>query len=129
MSNWYSYNANPMHNRVGDCTVRAISMVLDQDWERTYIELCLQGYMECDMPSADHVWGKYLKSKGFKRGILPDSCPDCYTVDDFCEEHHIGRFVVSIPGHVVAVVNGKYYDTWDSGNEVPTYFWYKEEEE
>jgi hypothetical protein len=126
-ANWYSYNANPKHNRVGDCTVRAISKALEQDWERTYIELCLQGYMMCDMPSADHVWGKYLKSKGFKRGTLPDTCPDCYTVSEFCKEHPRGRYVVSIPGHVVAVVNGEYYDTWDSGNEVPTYFWYREE--
>ena len=127
VSNWDSYNANPMNKRVGDCTVRAISLVLEQDWWQTYIELCLQGYIMCDMPSADHVWCSYLKSKGYKRGVLPNECPECYTVDDFCEDNPTGRYVVSIPGHVVAVVNGKYFDSWDSGNEVPTYFWYKEE--
>lgn len=107
--------------------MRALSKVLGQDWERTYIELCLQGFVMSDMPSADHVWGGYLKTKGFKRSAIPDTCPDCYTVRDFCDEHPSGRFVVSIPGHVVAVVNGEYHDTWDSGDEVPTYYWYKEE--
>ena len=28
-------------------------------------------------------------------------------------------------GHVVAVEDGNYYDIWDSGDEVPTYYWMK----
>ena len=31
-----------------------------------------------------------------------------------------------IDGHVVTVQDGKYYDTWDSGNEIPVYYWEKE---
>jgi hypothetical protein len=27
---------------------------------------------------------------------------------------------------VVTVQDGKYYDTWNSGNEVPVYYWEKE---
>lgn len=127
MAHWESYNANPRNKRVGDCTVRAISLALGQGWEQTYIELCLQGYIMCDMPSADHVWGSYLHSKGFKRGTLPDTCPDCYTVNAFCDDHPNGRYIVSLPGHVVAVIGGRCFDTWDSSNEVPTYYWYKEE--
>ena len=82
----------------------------------------------CDMPSADHVWGAYLHAKGYKRGTLPDTCPDCYTINAFCDDHPTGRYVVSLPGHVVAVIGGIYFDTWDSGNEVPTYYWFKEDE-
>ena len=126
MAVWHSYNSNPKHNRVGDCTVRAISEVLNQDWEQTYIDLCLQGYILSDMPSADYVWGAYLRLKGYSRSTLPNCCPDCYSVHEFCEDHPLGRFVLSIPGHVVAVIDGEYYDTWDSGNEIPTYFWHKE---
>ena len=120
-----SYNANPINARVGDCTVRAISTALDQSWKQTYTEMSVFGYLRCDMPSADHVWNAYLRSRGWGRAIVPDECPDCYSVKDFCRDHPEGRYILAIDGHVVAVINGDYYDTWDSGNEIPIYYWYK----
>ena len=30
------YNINPKNKTVGDCTVRAISKAMGQDWETTY---------------------------------------------------------------------------------------------
>lgn len=124
MNNKYiHYNPNPNHNRVGDCTVRAISKALNKNWDDIYISLCLQGYLQCDMPSANSVWGAYLKGKGFKRSIIPSDYPDLYTVNDFCEDHPEGNFILALSGHVVAVSNGKFYDTWDSGNEIPIYYW------
>lgn len=125
MGRYQSYNANPVNNTVGDCTVRAISKVLDQDWEKTYIDLCLQGYIMCDMPSANRVWGAYLKSKGYKRQLIDDEREN-YNVEEFCREHPNGRYILAISGHVVAAINGYYYDTWNSGGEVPVYCWYKE---
>ena len=127
MSRYMSYNANPDGNNVGDCTVRALSAALGQGWEQTYIELALQGYLMRDMPSANHVWGAYLKGKGFRRAVLPDECPDCYTVSDFCADHPRGNYILALSGHVVAVIDGHYYDTWDSGDKVPIYYWYRKE--
>lgn len=120
------YNPNPINNRVGDCTVRAISKALNQSWETTFIGLVLEGYMLCDMPSANHVWGAYLKRNGFVRDVLPNTCRDCYTVADFCKDHPAGTYILAIDGHVVCVCDGKFYDTWDSGNEIPIYYWRKE---
>lgn len=120
------YNPNPINNRVGDCTVRAISKALNQSWETTFIGLVLEGYMLCDMPSANHVWGAYLKRNGFVRDALPNTCCDCYTVADFCKDHPAGTYILAIDGHVVCVCDGNFYDTWDSGNEIPIYYWRKE---
>lgn len=128
MDSYVHYNANPYNNLVGDCTVRAISAVLDQDWEQTYVDLCLKGFLMRDMPSANRVWGSYLRDKGFRRDILPDECPDCYTVRDFCEDHPTGKYILAIQGHVVAVLDGKLYDSWNSGNETPIYYWQRKEE-
>ena len=125
---WRSYNANPEGGRVGDCTVRAISTVLNQSWEQTYVDLCLQGYIMSDMPSSNAVWGAYLHSRGFRRGIFTDICPECYTVRDFCREHPDGKYILAISGHVVPVIDGEFYDTWDSGEERPVYYWAKKEE-
>ena len=125
MSNWQSYNPNPKSNRVGDCTVRAISKALEQDWETTYAGLSTYGFGLCDMPNANHVWGAYLKSKGFKRYVIPDDLPSNYTVEDFCRDNPQGTYILAIDGHVVCVVDGEYYDTWDSGGEMPVYYWTK----
>lgn len=118
-------NVNPASNIVGDCTVRAIAFATNQDWDSVYLWLCLQGYVMKDMPNSNNVWGVYLKTRGFERHIIPNTCPDCYTVRDFCKDNPIGAFVLATGSHVIAVVNGDYYDTWDSGDEVPIYFWSK----
>ena len=116
-------NINPQNKQVGDCVIRAISTALNQEWERTYIELAIQGFMMSDMPSSDSVWNEYLKAKGLKRYIVPDTCPNCYTVRQFADEHPTGIYVVFVGQHVVAVVDGDYIDTWDSGDRVPIYYW------
>lgn len=121
-----NYNANPDGKNVIDCTVRAISTVLRRDWERTYIELCVQGFIMHNMPTANHVWGAYLKGRGFRRKVIPDDSADCYTVRDFCREHPRGVFLLALERHVIAVIDGDYYDTWDSGDEIPIYYWFKE---
>lgn len=79
------FNPNPNGKSVGDCTIRAISLLMDQDWRKTYIGLATMGFSECDMPSSNAVWGKYLAGNGYDRGIIPDTCPYCYTIDDFCK--------------------------------------------
>jgi hypothetical protein len=125
---YINYNANPLGKRVGDCVIRAISKVTDQDWQTTYSGLALQGYMLFDMQSANNVWASYLRKKGFRRHIVPDTCPDCYSVKDFCKDHPDGVYLLSLNKHVVAVVNGDYYDSFDCGDEPVIYYFERNEE-
>lgn len=120
------YNPNPKGSYTGDCVVRAISKALDTNWHNAYLELVVEGYMLSDMPSANSVWGALLREHGFIRRVIPNSCPDCYTVRDFCDDHQTGMYVLGTGTHVVTVVDGDYYDTWDSGAEVPLYYYEKE---
>lgn len=124
----YAYfNKNPEGRSVGDCAVRAVSKALGQSWEQTYVGLCLEGFLMADLPNSDAVWGRYLRNHGFKRYLIPDECPDCMTVGRFADEHPEGTFVLSMPGrHVVTVVDGMFWDSWDSGNEIPEYYFAKE---
>ena len=117
------FNPNPKGSRVGDCTIRAISKATGKDWELIYAGLSAYGYMLCDMPSANHVWGAYLKREGFKRHLVDDHGQDVYTVEDFCVDHPEGVYILAIEGHVVCVDSGRYYDSWDSGNEIPVFYW------
>lgn len=123
MGNYVYYNPNPRNSRVGDCVVRAISKVLGISWRDAFMALCNEAYDLCDMPSANVVWGSLLDKKGFEKRIVPATCPNCYTVSALAEELPKGRYVLCTGSHVVAVVDNKYYDSWNSGDEVPLYYW------
>lgn len=119
----YRYaNPNPCGARVGDCVVRAIAIATGDTWEKTYMQLANEGYMMCDMPSSNAVWAHYLKKKGFRRGLVSDACLACYTVRDFCSEYPHGTYVIGTGTHAVAVIDGDYYDSWDSGDEMPVIY-------
>lgn len=120
------YNPNPAGKQVGDCPVRAIAKATGQNWDETYTGLCVQGLAMGDMPSANSVWGAYLRQHGFIRNVIPNTCPDCYTVAEFAKDHPCGVYVLALFSHVVCVEDGTIFDTWNSENEVPLYCWSKE---
>lgn len=74
------------------------------------------------MPSADSVWWALLERYGFEYRGLVNTCPGCFTVSDFARAHPTGMYVLGPLSHAVAVINGEYWDTWDSGDTVPTYY-------
>ena len=120
------YNNNPNGIKIGDCVVRAISAALNQPWERTYIDLCIEGYLFANLPNANEVWHSYLVSEGYKRYVIPDSCPNCYTIGHFAEDHPQGIYIVATGTHVVCVKNGNVYDNWNSTGETVAYYYSKE---
>ena len=124
---WKKFNNNPIFRTVGDCSVRAISVALNIDWEKAYSLLADAGFSMGDMPSSDSVWGAVLRQHGFYRKAVPNSCPDCYTAEDFCMDHPIGVYVLGFGGHVATVVDGILYDSWDSSNEIPQFYWYRKD--
>ena len=77
------------------------------------------------MPSVNWLWEMYLKRNGFEKFLLPDACPECVTVREFCKRYPDGTYVIGTGTHAVAVISGNYIDAWDSGGETPTYFFRK----
>ena len=126
MGAFQSFNPNPRAAKVGDCAVRAVAKALGVSWYQAYAELVSDGLEQCDMPSANNVWGAVLRLHGFRRAAIPAECPDCYTVGDFIREYPEGTYVVALKNHVVTVVDGVLYDTWNSMDENPIYFWRRE---
>ncbi len=127
ISNVYRYlNINPGRNDTIDCTIRAVSLALDQSWEKTFIHIMVECLIHHDMPEANYIWAGYLRRRGYKRHLIPDTCPLCYTVRDFCADHKRGRYILGTGSHAVTVIDGDYFDTFDSGDYVPIYYWEKE---
>lgn len=125
---WQYANLNPMGKSVGDCTVRAIAIATGNEWVDTYLDLCLMGMVMADMPSANSVTTAYLRKNGFHRRTIPDDCPDCYTIEKFCEDHPRGTFVIGTGSHLTTVVDGTLFDSWNSLAETPVYYFEKSED-
>lgn len=124
---YINLNVNPLHRRADDCTVRAIATALNMPWEEVYKDICVEGLKQYDMPSANHVWGTYLKKKGFRRRIIPDNFPSCYSVGDFARDNPNGTYILALSGHITCVISGNLYDTWDSSDRIVIYYWEREE--
>ena len=123
------YEPNPVRTGAIDCAVRAVSKALDVSWEKAYTMLSVNGFLMGNDPAGDEIWSSVLRQHGFKRYIVPNTCPDCYTVDNFAEDHPKGTYVVKSDNHVATIVNGTLYDSWDSGNKVVIYYWTNNKED
>lgn len=121
------YEPNPVRTGAGDCAVRAIAKALGLSWEEAYTRLSANGFQMGNVISADEVWGSLLRQNGFTRYLVENTCPDCYSVEDFSNDHPNGLYVVKSENHVATIVNGTLYDSWPSQDKTVIYFWTKEE--
>ena len=120
---WIPYNPNPMKRTdASDCVIRAVCMATNRCWYDVYDDIYLFGRQTCNMPPDDRVWGEYLYRIGFQPFLLPDACPECTTVEAFCDYFPYGTYIIGTGTHAVCVMDGNYYDSWDSGRTVPSFF-------
>lgn len=117
------YNPNPKGKVAEDCTVRAISKLTDKSWDDAYLLVCTGGLIEKTMPDQKAAITALMCMLGFRNHLLPTDCPNCYTIKRFCFDFPRGRYMVATGSHVVAVIDGNYYDAFDSGNEVLLNYW------
>ena len=120
---WIYANPNPKNKQVPDCVIRAICIALNKPWLEVSDELYGFARREYSVTCDDHVWGYYLYSLGFEPFLLPFTCPKCITIDEFTKYYPKGRYIIGTGKHAVAIIDGNYYDSWDSGNEIPSFFW------
>jgi hypothetical protein len=121
------YNPNPVKNNTRDCAIRAVAKALNITWEESFSKIAAMAFSMGETMDANAAWGAVLRMNGFKRDVIPNTCPDCYTAKDFCKDHNKGIFVLGFGNHVATVVDGILYDSTDTSDEIPQYFWYKDE--
>ena len=115
------FNPNPKKKNGSDCVIRMLCAVTGKTWVDCFLDAAEYSIEIGDMPSVNQVWMKMLKDLGFHRYNIPN-CPDCYTIEDFCVDHPKGLYVVGTGTHVVAVRDGFFMDSWDSGSEAPIFY-------
>lgn len=120
------FNNNPLGRRtVGDCSVRAVSKALGISWDEAHDMLADMSKQMGTIMNDNDVISAVLRMNGFYRENLPCTTRDCYTVREFARDFPVGTYVLGTGSHVVAVIDGNYYDSWQSGDESIMYFWTK----
>ncbi len=119
-------NANPKNLGTDDCVIRACAILLfDGDWDMAYSILSSIGFKQKKTPCSNSVLNECMISRGFKRAILSDSCPDCVTFGEFAETHLNGDYLLCSGTHVAPVLAaGRLMDAWDSSDEIVAYYYY-----
>ena len=125
---YYQPNAKDLKDKFGDCQIRALSKVLNCTWLEAFdlvIPICREAQTSSPFCGGATVAKANLARLGFEyTGISNKKGTHRPTVKSFAKDHPIGKYVLSVANHVVACVDGKYYDTWDSG-ECSLYGYYE----
>ena len=129
---FHYYNANPKNRITGDCVFRAFALAMQQDYNKTVMEMaklmCETGYALNDKKGEE----RYLKLKGWVKHSQPRKADNTkYTGEEFCKKlaKKNQRYIAHIGGHhMVAIVDGKVNDIWDSTDGCIGNYWTKAEE-
>lgn len=141
---FHYYNRNPHNRLTGDCTIRAISTALDIPYNEVVMDMarlqCETGY------AADSLIDRYLASKGWKKHKQPkywngkkmNGFAFCLVLInelehldsvtcDLQEEITVSDRIIANIGtnHIVAIIDGKVNDIWDSTDGCIGNYWTK----
>lgn len=144
---FHYFNANPRNRITGDCKYRAISTATGIPYNTVVMEMaelqCETGYAGAD------IIGKYLERKGWVKHKQPKHTNGTkYTGYQFCQiqQYHLfsecdkegitvdgcielSRAIVANIGssHIVAIMDGKVWDIWDSTDDCIGNYWTRKE--
>lgn len=133
-------NVNPKNRITGDCTFRAIANAMDKPWCEVVMEMaefsCKTGYAINDKKGIE----RYLKEQGWEKQKQPRKANNTkYTGEEFCKMIQGKRIdkmdktiktskrIVAMIGahHIVAIIDGKVEDIWDSTGGAVGNYWIK----
>jgi hypothetical protein len=78
----------------------------------------------CALPDDAKVVDKILTDK-FNYTAHKLSKDERCTIKEFAVANPCGTFILKVHGHVVTLVDGLYYDSWDSGDKKVTMYYQK----
>lgn len=115
------YNNNPKNKHTADCVVRSISTALNKKWEDVFEDLIVLGRELSVMPNNKEAYGKYLEeyetinvfkqTLGGRKRLKVNQVPE------------VGTYIVRVAKHLVTVVDGVIYDTWNCGEKCAYKIW------
>ena len=129
------YNANTRNNNVGDCVKRAISLALGRDYDEVSAELNkLKRSLNVDAFNVPYVYSRYLRKFNVVPKNLNPTAENSVTESEFAKAYPSGTYILEVgkaklssysrfktyvpSNHLVAVIDGDIYDSWDSSDDI-----------
>lgn len=123
------YNANTKNINKNDCTVRAMSLAFGEPYETIYKELKdNQSLTGTRIYNNSRNVISYINKRKLRRCVT--NCVDNYTnirydsVEEFTQAYPTGTYLVLTndsptkrPNHIIAIIDGDIYDSWDSSTQ------------
>ena len=123
---YYQPNKKDLKDEYGDCVIRALTKATNKTWIEVFDELLPYARENQTMPNNKVCYEKYILNNNFEyHGISNKKGSKRPTVDSFTKEHKKGTYILRVAHHIVTVVDGLYYDTWDSGAKSLYGYWEK----
>ena len=121
---YFQPNKKDLKDKYGDCVIRSLCKALNMEWLDVFDEMQPMS-REMQVPfNCRPCYEKYIESKGLKYyGISNKKGSKRPTVESFAKEHKEGTYILRVAHHLVTVVNGYYYDTWDCGKKSLYGYW------
>lgn len=126
-------NPHPQGKRVGDCVKRAITIASEINYHDIAIMLNrFKNDKGLSKFNNEDNWKPFVEQVLLGRKNQGDMQHEFYgrryTVDDWARYWDSDKAILRVSKHLVATMNGNYYDTWDCGSKgvyiayfIPTY--------
>jgi len=117
---WKEFNPNPKERNIGDCTLRSYCAAFGISWDKAFDIASRVAKENSSMIQyvADKVlveeFNCVVDEKYNKKTV---KSKDRIKVNEFALSHPYGTYILHVPKHQVTVVNGEYWDSWDSGDK------------
>lgn len=126
MARYINYNANPKGRKTTDCVIRALSFVLQIDYNEVLKELyetqIKTGYCLLDKQCYERV----LKNHGFIKVKQPRKANGTKYLVREIDLLTNKRALISMANHLTAYNDGFIYDIWDCRNKTIGNYFIKE---
>lgn len=117
---WHEFNPNPKERNIGDCTLRSYCAAFGISWDQAFDIASRVAKENASMIQyvADKVlteeFNCIIDEKYNKKSV---KSKDRIKVNEFALSHPYGTYILHVPKHQVTVINGEYWDSWDSGDK------------
>lgn len=123
---WHEYNPNPKDRNIGDCTLRAYCAAFNITWDAAFdiaSAIAKENSSLIEYVSKEVLtehFHCYVDDEYNRKKVKPK---DRIDVNTFAMTHPYGTYVLGIRKHMVTVINGEYWDSWDCGDKKVDTVW------
>ncbi len=118
---YYQPNDKDLKDNYGDCTIRALAKALNITWLEAFdltIPVCRREQIPNIFYAPASIRNALMHELSFEYTPISNKKGSKRpTVEEFAKAHRKGSYICNVANHEVAVVDGKYYDTWNSGRK------------